>query len=72
MEEKDSPGDAPSERLLRVREVSRIAGLAKSTIHLKWRKGEFPAPVKLFPGGRSLGWKQSEVRKWIESRQRAT
>ncbi|MDE0533338.1 MAG: AlpA family phage regulatory protein [Albidovulum sp.] len=71
MEEKDSPGDAPYERLLRIGEVMRMTGLAKSTIHLKWRKGEFPSPVKLFEGGRSLGWKQSEIREWIQSRNRA-
>ncbi|MDE0304389.1 MAG: AlpA family phage regulatory protein [Albidovulum sp.] len=71
MEEKDPPGDAPFERLLRIAEVMRLTGLSKSTIHRKWRSGEFPAPLKLFRDGRAFGWKQSEILDWMRSRERA-
>ncbi len=31
-------------------------------------KGEFPKPFPIIPGGRAVGWLESEVDNWILSR----
>ena len=72
MEPKKPRDDERLERLLRIGEVLRLTGMSKSTIHRKWRSGEFPAPIKLFPDSRLLGWRQSEISDWMKSRERAT
>ena len=50
-------------RILRLHEVMRLTGLSKSSIY---RKGpaEFPSRVRLGP--RSVGWKESAIRDWLE------
>lgn len=50
--------------LLRIRDVSRLVGLARSTIYLKVGQGLFPRPVKL-AGGRCNAWRSQDVRSWI-------
>ena len=55
--------------ILRVRDLTALLGVARSTIW-KWTKdGAFPAPVRL--GGqtsRMIGWRRSDVEAWIRSR----
>ena len=55
-------------RIIRLREVVTRIGLSRSTVYEKIASGEFPAPVAL--GGRRVGWKETEVDDWIESRPR--
>ena len=52
-------------RLIRLREVMAICGMARSTIYAAIKKGSFPAPVKLH--GRSSAWIKSEVLDWAEA-----
>ena len=57
------------ERILRIPEVVEITGLSRTTIWRRVRSGDFPAPVRLGSlATRSVGWRESEIRKWIESR----
>ena len=58
---------APS-RLIRWPEVHDLTGLPKSTLYDYIAAGTFPAPVKLSEDGRSVAWRESQVRAWIESR----
>jgi prophage regulatory protein len=51
--------------ILRMRDVMRITGQARSTIYDKLGRGEFPKPVKL--GQRAVGWYTSDIAKWLES-----
>ena len=53
-------------RIVRLREVMRITGLARSTIYQKIADGEFPKQIKL--GERSVGWLASEIGRWIDER----
>lgn len=53
-------------RLLRRPEVQSLTGLPVSTLYDYLAAGTFPAPVKL--SARSVAWKESEVRAWIDSR----
>ncbi len=45
-----------------------MTGLARSTIYAEIAKGKFPRQIKL-TGARSVGWHESAVVQWIESRQ---
>ena len=55
---------APAESLLRLRQVEAVVGLKKSKIYSLLQAGQFPAPVRLGP--RSVRWKGSAVRAWID------
>ena len=54
--------------ILRVSEVARRVGLSRTTIWRRERSGDFPLRIRL--GGRSVGWLDSEVEEWLESRPR--
>ncbi|EMG2114307.1 AlpA family transcriptional regulator [Pseudomonas aeruginosa] len=53
-------------RILRMKTVIEITGLARSTVYKYVSEGIFPKPISL--GGRSVGWLESEVHSWIQSR----
>lgn len=54
-------------RILRLKEVKDMTGLSRSTIYLEIAKGKFPRQIKL-TGARSVGWYESAITQWIESR----
>lgn len=56
-------------RILRLREVMRACGLARSTIYAYQRSGRFPRSIPL--GGRARGWVDAEVMAWIEAQRAA-
>lgn len=55
-------------KILRIKEISELLSLSKSTIWRLRREGDFPEPLKLGP--RSVGWYESDVTEWIKSRNR--
>ena len=54
------------DRLMRLKEVSGVVGLSRSTIYALMAKDLFPQRVLL--GQRSVAWWQSEVDEWVASR----
>lgn len=58
------------DRLLRVDEVTRITGLARSTIYKMMDSGTFPRPLRV--GERAVRWRESDVVAWLESRPTAS
>ena len=58
------------DKLLRVREVVSIVGISRATLYEMVRHQEFPAPVRI--RARAVGWRQSEVQRWLASRPTAT
>lgn len=53
-------------RIIRLKEVMDLTGLARSTIY-KFISGElFPKPISM--GDRCVGWVESEVHDWIVSK----
>ena len=56
------------DRLLRLKEVSSIVGLSRSTIYDLSAKGLFPERVLL--GQRAVAWWESEIEAWIATRPR--
>ena len=49
--------------------VLKTSGLSKTTIWRLEKEGAFPKRVKLGP--QAVGWRESEVLKWIETLQAA-
>lgn len=57
------------ETILRRPTVEARTGLSRSTIYAKIADADddFPRPVKL--GKRAVGWRESEISAWLQSRQ---
>jgi prophage regulatory protein len=55
-----------TERIFRRPDVEAIVGLGRSTIYDLMARGLFPRPVRL--GDRAVGWRESDIHKWLESR----
>ena len=53
-------------RIIRLREVLDVTGLARSTVYKCIEEDTFPRPVPL--GGRSVGWVEEEVQEWVLAR----
>ncbi len=72
--QKSQPSPPPSgtssvttiDRILRVSDVIEATGLGRNTIYRWMNEGQFPLPLDL--GGCRVGWRQSDIRAWIESR----
>jgi len=54
------------DRILRVSDVTSATGLGRNTIYRWMNEGLFPLPIDL--GGCRVGWRQSDIKAWIESR----
>lgn len=52
--------------ILRFPDVRAKVGLSRSTVYLRMSRNEFPQPVSL--GDRAVGWLQSDIDQWLESR----
>ena len=52
--------------LLRLKQLEIRTGLSKATLYKLIKTGNFPAQKQL--GLRSVGWLESDVTAWIESR----
>ena len=51
----------------RIRRVSSITGLGRSTIYGLIKEGKFPKPLKL--STRSVGWTSASVFEWLSERE---
>ena len=58
--------DYSTTRILRLPNVKTRTGLSRSTIYAMIKSESFPKYISL--GARSVGWLESEVEAWIESR----
>lgn len=55
-----------SPKIIRLPEVIQRTGLSRSTIYLLVSKNNFPKHIPL--GLRCVGWLESEINEWIDSR----
>lgn len=53
-------------KILRLKQVMAMTGLARSTLYKYMVTEKFPAQVKL--GARAVGWLEVEVLAWLQSR----
>lgn len=56
-------------QILRLPRVMEATGLSRSSIYAFAAKGTFPQPVRL--GERAIGWKEADVRAWLDARRAA-
>ena len=54
------------DRLMGITEVAMVTGLSRSTIYRLIANNEFPLPVSI--SSRRVGWRESAVIAWIETR----
>ena len=68
--EMGQPQAGPStDRILRLAEVCKVTGLARSSIYLGMNQGTFPQSVRL--GMKSVGWRFSQIQEWLDQCERA-
>ena len=53
-------------KILRLRATKDWVGLSRSTIYAMMKSGKFPKSISL--GERSIGWLESDIQGWIDSR----
>lgn len=53
-------------KIIRLPEVKELTGLSRSTIYSRMAEKSFPSSISL--GDRAVGWIESEIEEWIESR----
>jgi prophage regulatory protein len=54
------------ERIMRLRDVKAKTGISRATIYLMMKNKNFPKQICL--GKRSVGWLESEIESWIQTR----
>ncbi len=59
----------PLDRLLTMREVSKVTSLGRSKLYEMIRSKEFPAGIRLSPARRA--WRASLINRWIAEREAA-
>ncbi|MDI1360863.1 AlpA family transcriptional regulator [Methylotenera sp.] len=59
-----------SKSFKRLKSVIGTVGLSRSTIYALMAAGKFPKSISL--GERSVGWLESDIQAWIDSRISAT
>jgi prophage regulatory protein len=57
-----------TKKILRLPQVKQITGLSRSSIYEFMNKGFFPKSISLNNNGRAIGWLQSDIENWIDSR----
>jgi prophage regulatory protein len=55
--------------VLRLPSVRNLTGLSTSTPYAMMARGDVPRPVRL--GKRAVGWRESDLIAWLESREQA-
>jgi|APSaa5957512622_1039677.scaffolds.fasta_scaffold266286_2 prophage regulatory protein len=60
---------AKENRILSLLDVQAMIPFSRSSLWRLEKQGDFPKRVKLTPNGRRVGWKESEIQQWIESRE---
>ncbi len=50
-------------KVLRIKQVTELTGLSRSSIYCKVKNGSFPKQVHL--GERAVGWLSSDIDGWI-------
>lgn len=55
------------ERLIRLKELTKIVSYSATSIWRRYSEGTFPKPVRLGPA--AVAWRLSEVEAWMNSRE---
>lgn len=55
-------------RFIRPADVYDMLGMCRNQVDQQVKLGNFPAPIRLFNGGRRKAWLEAEVRAWLAER----
>ncbi|CNK54337.1 transcriptional regulator [Yersinia pseudotuberculosis] len=58
-----------SNRILKKKEVLGRCGISAASLYRYISNGCFPSQRLLSPGGRAVGWLESDIENWVTSRQ---
>jgi len=61
---------ADASLFLRMRAVTRMTGLGRSTIYRLVAQDKFPSPVRL--ANRAIAWRRTDLERWSEARPNVT
>ncbi|MFQ3247977.1 MAG: putative DNA-binding transcriptional regulator AlpA [Arenicella sp.] len=61
-----TPKSNNPDKIIRIKQVLEMTGLSRTTLWRMERKNEFPKRLPLTAG--SVGWRYSEVEKWVQDR----
>lgn len=59
-----------SDRIFKLPETLSVTGLGRTSVYEAIKAEQFPQPVRL--GKRAVGWRESDLIAWIESRPKRT
>ena len=59
-----------NKKVLHLNAVKELTGLSRSSTYLMMRAGTFPKNISL--GARAVGWLETDIQGWIDSRITAT
>jgi len=59
-------GHSAAPSFLRLADVLRVTGLARSTVYRLMAEHAFPAPCRL--GRRAVGWRSDDIAQWSAAR----
>jgi prophage regulatory protein len=62
--------ESASLRILRNAQVRTKLDVSEAKLFDMVAKGLFPAPFQIVPGGRAVGWLESDVDQWILAQKR--
>jgi prophage regulatory protein len=66
----DRDGRTDSLRIVRNAQVRTKLDVSEAKLFDMIAKGLFPAPFQIVPGGRAVGWLESDVDQWILQQKR--
>ena len=66
---RNPEGRRMADRILRPKAVCERLGISRTTLWRKQKDGDMPPPVRLGPN--SIGWKESTVQEWLDTRENA-
>ena len=52
--------------VVRMRQLTSLVGLSRSSIYVLVNRGLFPAPIRLGP--KAVGWRLDHIDEWLKSR----
>jgi len=58
-------------RLVRLPVVLDFSGYGRTQLFEAVKRGEFPRPIRLTPGGRAIAWDEAELLDWKAARKAA-
>lgn len=58
------------DKIHRLPSALAITGLCRTSLYNYLKEGQFPEPVRL--GARAVGWKESDLANWVNTRSKRT